>query len=107
MTTAQSARSDIGALSSELVILVAGAFTSILTAVINTVLIRTADFNFLSLSHWLVIPTGALAGGMAAASGYYAAAVWTHTMPSRKFLLEMAAIGASTWLLALFLEYST
>lgn len=98
---------DVRDISSELIILAAGAATSILTAVVNLIVARAFNFNFLSVSHWFVVPTGALCGGMAAASGYYLGAVWTHTMPSKKFLLEMAAIGASTWFLALWLEYAT
>jgi len=59
------------------------------------------------LSIWFVIPAGALIGGMGAASGYYAAAKWTQTMPSRRLLVDMVVIGGTSWLTYQWLDYYT
>jgi hypothetical protein len=94
-------------LSKELLITIAGAITSLTVAAANTWLLRSSGFDLLSFSIWFVLPVGAMGGGMLAASGYYLAARLTHTMPSRRFLLEMLAIGASTWLLAQWMVYDS
>lgn len=98
---------DVLGVSRELLIMIGGVVTSIATAGLNAVIVRYSDFNFLSLSFWLIVPVGALIGGVAAASGYYVTALWTHTMPSRRFLLEMVGIGISTWILGQWLAYAT
>jgi hypothetical protein len=100
-------RSGVGAISSEALILIAGILTSIATVAINAIAARGGDGDLLSLSVWFIVPVGAIIGGMAAASGYYFAAVRTHTMPSRTFLLEMIGIAISTWVLALWVSYAS
>jgi hypothetical protein len=74
---------------------------------INVLLQRTLDFDFLGLTYAFVLPAGALFGGLGAACGYYVAARITSTMPSRRMLFEMLAIGFSTWLLMHWVEYAT
>jgi hypothetical protein len=91
---------DVRAISTELVITLGGIATSIATAGLNLLAQRYAGLDFFSFSFWLVIPWGAFLGGCAAASGYYATARLTQTMPSRTLLFNMVAISASTWLLA-------
>jgi len=74
---------------------------------LNHLLQRRLGLNLLSLSFWFVVPGGALIGGLAAASGYYLAARWTDTMPSRRILIDMAVVGCSTWWFSHWLDYYT
>lgn len=106
MQSQSTASADLPGWASDLVIMLGGIITSALTVELNTLLIKHADMNFLGLSMWFIIPVGALCGGMAAASGYYFTAVWTNHMPTKRFLLEMAVVGASTWLYVHWSEYS-
>lgn len=92
---------------SDLVITAGGAVTSFGIIALNLVLAQKLDFDFLSLSFWFVVPAGALIGGMGAASGYYFAAKWTHTMPSRRLLLDMVVIGGTSWMSYQWLDYYT
>jgi hypothetical protein len=107
MSPTNTERSDARTLSIEALITLAGIGTSLGTVALNQILQQELKFNFLSMSFWFVLPAGALIGGMAAASGYYGAARLTQTMPSRLLLLNMVALGASTWILSKWLPYST
>lgn len=100
-----SSPADMPGWASDLVIMLGGIITSGLTVELNNLLIKHANTNFLGLSMWFIVPVGALCGGMAAASGYYFTAVWTNHMPTKRFLLEMAVVGASTWLYMHWGEY--
>lgn len=92
-------------LSAEAIITIGGMVSTAVTVAINHMMIEFLGFNLLSLSVWFVVPAGAFAGGMAAASGYYAAARITQTMPSRTLLVNMVAIGLSAWVLNRWLSY--
>jgi hypothetical protein len=97
---------DLRGLSAELLITLAGLATSAATVALNFVLLNTVDFDVLSLTYIVVLPAGAIVGGIAAASGYYLAARATHTLPNRRMLFEMLAIALSTWFLAQWLAYA-
>lgn len=103
----KAAGEDLRHSSVQLLIVVGGILTSLVTVGINYALSSALDFDLLSLSFWFVIPAGAAMGGMLAASGYYAAARLTQTMPSRSLLFNMVAVGASTWILSKWLSYAT
>jgi hypothetical protein len=102
-----SVGSDLRDLSVELLTTFGGLVTSLATVGLNYFLAQWLDFDFLSLSIGLIVPAGALSGGMAAASGYYVTARMTQTMPSRKVLWNMLAVGASTWALGQWIPYVT
>lgn len=102
-----SFKSDAQGIGAEFLITIGGIVTTLATIGANALISRWLDFNLLSLSVWFVIPVGAIIGGMGAASGYYFTAIITHTMPSRRFLLEMVAIGVSAWFLGQWIEYAT
>lgn len=91
--------------STDLIISLAGAVTSFATIGLNWLLTQTVGFDLLSFSIWFIVPAGALIGGMGAASGYYLGARWTHTMPSRRLLLDMLLIGGTSWVSYLWLDY--
>jgi hypothetical protein len=93
-------------ISSEALILIAGVVTSLATIALNAIIARQSNFDFLSISVWFILPVGAMIGGMAAASGYYYAAILTDTMPSRTFLFEMVGIAVSTWVLGIWVDYA-
>lgn len=93
--------------AAELLITAGGIVTSIMVVATNLLVARLLDFDFLSLSFWFVVPAGALVGGFAAAAGYYLVAKWTQTMPNRRLLFNMVAVGLSTWLLYNWLDYYT
>lgn len=84
-----------------------GAATSAAVVLLNYVLGKLLDFDFLSLAVWFVVPVGAIAGGLAAASGYYFVAKWTHTMPSDHLRRDMIIIGGTTWFSYLYFTYFT
>lgn len=98
---------DLRGLSSELLITVGGIVTTATVVGLNLLVTNALHFDLLSLSFWFVIPAGALIGGMAAASGYYATARLTQTMPSRTLLLNMVAIAVSAWFLTKWASYAT
>jgi hypothetical protein len=98
---------DIRGLSAELLITVAGIITTVAVVGLNLLASNSLGFDLLSFSFWLVIPAGAIIGGMAAASGYYAAARVTQTMPSRALLFNMVAIAVSAWFLSKWASYAT
>ena len=97
---------DLRGLSAELLITLAGLATSAATVALNFVLRNTVDLDLLSLTYVVMLPVGAILGGIAAASGYYLAARATHTLPNRRMLFEMLAIALSTWFLAQWLAYA-
>jgi hypothetical protein len=84
-----------------------GIATSLLVVILNLLAARLVHFDLLSLSVWVIVPAGALIGGMGAAGGYYLVAKWTQTMPNRGLLFNMVAIGFSTWIMYQWLDYYT
>lgn len=94
-------------MSAEVFTTFAGIVAAVSVVAINVAMQRALDLDFLGLTLWFIVPAGALIGGLGAASGYYAAARATQTLPSRRMLLEMLAIAFSTWLLMHWVEYAT
>lgn len=94
-------------ISKEALITVAGIVTSLATALLNFGISRATGYDVFSWMFWFVVPIGALFGGFAAASGYYAAARLTQTMPSHRLAWQMIVIAAVTWLFAYWLDYVT
>ena len=94
-------------LSTEIITTIAGIVAAALMVTLNEVLQRSLDLDLLGLTYAFVIPAGAIIGGLGAAAGYYIAARLTSTLPSRRMLFEMLAIGVSTWMLMHWVEYAT
>ena len=94
-------------MSAEVFTTFAGILAAITVVAINVGLQRWLELDLLGLTFWFILPAGALFGGLGAATGYYAAARATQTLPSRRMLFEMLAIGFSTWLLMHWVEYAT
>jgi hypothetical protein len=94
-------------MSAEVFTTFAGIVAAVGVVAINVLMQRALDLDFLGLTLWFIVPAGALIGGLGAASGYYAAARATQTLPSRRMLIEMLAIAFSTWLLMHWVEYAT
>jgi len=84
-----------------------GIGSSLVVIAADWLLKRYLGLNFPSVMHWLILPTGALATGAAAASGYYLGAKLLHQMPSRRLAFNMVAIGFSTWALIHWTDYRT
>lgn len=84
-----------------------GLVTSVLVAIANVAFARLTDFDFFTFSIWVIIPAGAIATGLAAASGYYFGSLYFHKRPTRVLLLQMVAIAGLTQLLIYWLGYST
>lgn len=94
-------------MSAEVFTTLAGMIAAIAVVGVNVALVNALDLDLLGLTYWYILPVGALLGGFGAASGYYGAARATQTLPSRRMLFEMLAIGFSTWLLMHWVEYAT
>lgn len=103
----RSVRADLRGLSMEVVTTLAGIAAAIGMVAINIVSQRALDLNLLGLTYAFILPVGAILGGLGAAGGYYVAARITSTLPSRRMLFEMMAIGVSTWLLMHWVDYAT
>lgn len=100
-------RSDLRGLSTEIITTLAGLAAAVSMVAINVFLQHSLDLDFLGLTYAFILPAGAIFGGLGAAAGYYVAARVTNTLPSRRMLFEMLAIGFSTWLLMHWVEYAT
>ena len=103
----RSLRADVRGLSTEIVTTLAGIAAAVGMVAINIVCQRVLDLDFLGLTYAFILPVGAIFGGLGAAAGYYVAARITSTLPSRRMLFEMLAIGLSTWLLMHWVDYAT
>lgn len=106
-TVLTAARDDAAHLGREGVLALGGLLTTAAVILGNHALRQALDFDFLSLSFWFVIPAGAVIGGMGAAAGYYFAARWTQTMPSRHLLWQMLVIALGAWYVRHWLAYAT
>jgi hypothetical protein len=84
-----------------------GLITSLLTALGITVIQNLIGFQLFTFSIWIVAPVGAIATGMAAASGYYFGSLYFHYRPNILLLLQMVIIAGVTQILIYYLEYST
>lgn len=98
---------DLRGLSKEVVTTLAGIAAAVGMVAINVGAQRALDLDFLGLTYAFILPVGAILGGLGAAAGYYFAARITSTLPSRRMLFEMLAIGVSTWLLMHWVDYAT
>jgi hypothetical protein len=98
---------DVRGMSAEVVTTLAGIVAAVGVVAFNVGLERLLDLDLLGLTYAFVLPCGAFIGGIGAASGYYAAARFTQTLPSRRMLFEMLAIALSTWLLMHWVEYAS
>jgi hypothetical protein len=86
---------------------VCGLITSVLTALGVVVIENLTGLSIFTFSIWLVIPAGAIATGMAAASGYYFGSLYFHRRPNWFLLIQMIIIAGTTQLLIYYLEYTT
>ena len=102
-----SVRAELRGLSKEVVTTLAGIAAAVGVVAINIVSQRVLDLDYLRLTYAFILPVGAILGGLGAAAGYYVAARITSTLPSRRMLFEMLAIGVSTWLLMHWVDYAT
>ena len=100
-------RADVRGLSKEIVTTLAGIAAAVGMVAMNIVSQRALDLDLLGLTYAFILPAGAILGGLGAAGGYYVAARITSTLPSRRMLFEMLAIGFSTWLLMHWVDYAT
>lgn len=89
----------------EFPVLVAGLATCLLTAIVIYVVAVVFNTNISSWTLWFVIPVGAAACGMAAASGSYGAAVLLNQPPSKRMAWNMAMLGFATYWLSQYLAY--
>lgn len=94
-------------LSAEVLTTLAGIAAAVGMVAINIVSQRALDLDLLGMTYAFIFPVGAILGGLGAAGGYYVAARITSTLPSRRMLFEMLAIGVSTWLLMHWVGYAT
>ena len=102
-----SVGTDLRGVSKEVLTTLAGMAAAVGMVAINIVAQRALDLDFLGLTYAFILPLGAIFGGLGAAAGYYVAARITSTLPSRRMLFEMLAIGVSTWLLMHWVDYAT
>jgi len=102
-----SVRTDLRGISREVVTTLAGIAAAVGMVAINIVMQRALDLDLLGMTYAFIFPVGAILGGLGAAGGYYVAARITNTLPSRRMLFEMLAIGVSTWLLVHWVDYAT
>ena len=83
----------------------AGLGTSLATAGIVAVVGSLTNLNIFTFSIWIVLPVGAVACGLAAASGYYFVSKYLHYRPGILMLAMMVGAAALTQLLIYWLEY--
>ena len=98
---------DLRGISKEVLTTLAGIAAAVGVVVLNIGMQRALDLDLLGLTYAFILPVGAILGGLGAAGGYYVAARLTNTLPSRRMLFEMLAIGVSTWVLMHWVDYAT
>ena len=84
-----------------------GLATSILVAIADVAVARMVDFDFFTLSIWVVVPVGALLTGFGAASGYYFGSLYFHKRANKTLLVQMVLIAGFTQILIYWLGYAT
>src|SRR5215472_9625885 len=101
-----SAPSDVSRVAQDFLVSGLGALTSIITAIILVAINVTLDFSIYGWMIWFVIPAGAIACGVVAASGYYFGARLFNHRPTGLLLLNMAAISVTTFFLIHYFKYN-
>jgi len=89
----------------DLVISLCGLVTTVLTVGILVYVEIHLAFAFYSITHFFVLPTGAIISGAAAASGYYLGAQWLHARPTIKILFNMLLISVGAYFSINYLLY--
>ena len=97
----------MGNLSKDLLVGAAGLLTSVLTALLLWWIERQFNFALYSWIFFFVIPAGAIAAGVVAASGYYLGARWLNIRPSWRLLVSMVGISVGCFFLIYYLSYAT
>jgi ssDNA-binding Zn-finger/Zn-ribbon topoisomerase 1 len=82
-----------------------GLTTTILTIVALLVVSSLLGFDLFTVMVWFIVPMGAVASGLVAASGYYLGAVMVHQRPTRWLLLQMVVLAGVTQFAVYFLQY--
>src|SRR4051812_3205428 len=88
-------------------IIVGMALTCLLAAVANVVAARVVGVNLFTLKFWLLIPVGAAAVGLVAASGGILAARIFHAVPTWLDAVAMVVCAAVAMWLIYYLDYAT
>jgi hypothetical protein len=84
-----------------------GLITSVAVAFGVAFLQNSTDFNLFSYFFWFIVPVGAFACGLAAASGYALGAIIFQTRANLWLFLLMLVITALTQILIYYFEYSS
>ena len=84
-----------------------GLITSVLTAIAVLIVQKLVGLNLFTLMVWLIVPAGAIATGMAAASGYYFGSLYFHTRPGVLLVMQMVVIAGFTQWLIYYMGYLT
>lgn len=100
-----SVSSDVSRVAQDFLVSGLGALTSIITAAILVAIDVRFDFSIYSWTLWFVIPAGAMACGLLAASGYYFGARFFNHRPTPLLLLNMAAVSVTTFFLIHYFNY--
>lgn len=90
----------------DIFIILLGALTSLLTALVLYWIESHWEISFYSLMVWFVIPAGAGVSGFAAASGYYLGARFFNYKPKKIFLIGILGVSIGTYLFIQYLDYS-
>ena len=104
-TAGKSSKTRGRANGRDLTISAGGAATTAATVGLLMWIYNSYGIDLSSFSFWFVIPVGALLAGAAAASGYYFVAKWTHTMPTRRIMVNSIIIAGGAWMSLLWLKY--
>jgi hypothetical protein len=84
-----------------------GLITSVLTAIAVLIVQKLVGLNLFTVMVWLIVPAGAIATGMVAASGYYFGSLYFHTRPGALLVMQMVVIACLTQWLIYYMEYLT
>ncbi|NKE86979.1 hypothetical protein CO651_15310 [Rhizobium phaseoli] len=82
-----------------------GIATFLLTVIAVVAVNQFTDFNFFTLSFFVVVPAGALLCGAAAASGYYFGSLLFHTRPTVLILIQILVVAAIAQFAIYYGEY--
>jgi hypothetical protein len=75
------------------------------TVALLLVVERLTGFDLFSLMWWVVVPVGAFATGLVAASGYYAGAVALDLKPGRAVAVAMPVLALLVWVALHYARY--